>query len=183
LVVDDALRAAIMIMPGANHSRSFDCRDESRFPNSERANYSRQLTTSQRGDMMLANLKRRGALAVLACMAVGTSANGASAVTAEIAKKCEALTAEAYPPAVPGNPAAGTAKGTGPAKRKYYASCVAHGGNMASAPENMVAGEAVSGTVPADSGGRKLQKKEHDYYKPCPASVAINGRNLCLGLK
>jgi hypothetical protein len=131
---------------------------------------------------MLANLKSRSALAVLACIAVGTSASNASAVTAEVAKRCEALTAKAYPPLVPGNPAAGTAKGTGSAERKYYSNCVAHGGSMSTEPEPTITGEAVPGTVPTDSGGRKARQKEHDTYKPCPASVAIHGRNLCLGL-
>jgi hypothetical protein len=131
---------------------------------------------------MLANLKSRSALAVLVCVAAGTGATSASAVTTEVAKKCEALTAQAYPPLVPGNPAAGTAKGTGRAERKYYSNCVAHGGNTSTGPEPTTTGEAVPGNVPADTGGRKVQQKEHDTYKPCPASVAIHGRNLCLGL-
>jgi hypothetical protein len=131
---------------------------------------------------MLANLKSGSALAVLVCIAAGTSASSASVVTAEVAKRCEALTAKAYPPLVPGNPAAGTAKGTGPAERKYYSNCVENGGNMSTEPEPTITGEAVPGTVPADSGGRKVRQKEHDTYKPCPASVAIRGKNLCLGL-
>jgi hypothetical protein len=135
------------------------------------------------GDVMLANLKSRSALAVLVCIAASTSASGASAVTAEVAKRCDALTANAYPPRVPGNPAAGSAKGTGPAERKYYSNCVAHGGNVSAEPVPTATGEALPGAVPTDSGGRKVQRKEHDTYKPCPASVAIHGRNLCLGLK
>jgi hypothetical protein len=127
---------------------------------------------------VLANLKSGSALAVLVCIAVGTSANGASAVTAEVAKKCDALTANAYPPAVPGNPAAGSTKGTATAERKYFRDCVAHGGNMSAKPEPTTTGQA----SPADSGGRKARQKEHDTYKPCPASVAIHGRNLCLGV-
>jgi hypothetical protein len=55
---------------------------------------------------------------------------GASAVTAEVAKKCAALTAKAYPPRVPGNPAAGLAKGTAQSERDYFNKCVANGGNM-----------------------------------------------------
>jgi hypothetical protein len=38
----------------------------------------------------------------------------------ELAKKCSALTAEAYPPRVIGNPAAGSDYGTGPEIRTYY---------------------------------------------------------------
>ena len=79
---------------------------------------------------MLANLKSGSALAALVCIAVGSIAGSASAVTAEVAKKCEALTIKAYPPRVPGNPAAGSAKGTGPVERSYFRKCVANGGNM-----------------------------------------------------
>jgi hypothetical protein len=132
---------------------------------------------------MLVNLKSRSALAVFACLAVGTSASSAFAVTAEVAKRCEALTTKAYPPLVPGNPAAGSVKGTGAAERKYYSNCVAHGGNMSNAPEPTTTGEAVPGAVPTEPGGAEVRQKEHDAYKPCPASVAIHGRNLCLGLK
>jgi hypothetical protein len=79
---------------------------------------------------------------------------------------------------VPGNPAAGNTKGTAPAERKYFTDCVAHGGNISVEPEATTTGKA----GPADSGGRKAREKEHDSYKPCPASVAIHGRNLCLGV-
>jgi hypothetical protein len=53
-----------------------------------------------------------------------------SAVTAEVAKKCDALTAKAFPPLVPGNPAAGTAKGTGQSEQTYFRKCVENGGKM-----------------------------------------------------
>jgi hypothetical protein len=76
---------------------------------------------------VLANLKIGGALVALVCVAVAPSA---SAVTAEVAKKCNALTAKAFPPRVPGNPAAGTVKGTGQSERDYFNKCVANGGNM-----------------------------------------------------
>jgi hypothetical protein len=59
---------------------------------------------------VFANLKIGSAFVALVCIAV---APNASAVTAEVAKKCNALTAKAYPPRVVGNPAAGSAKGTG----------------------------------------------------------------------
>jgi hypothetical protein len=54
----------------------------------------------------------------------------AFAVTAEVARRCNALTAKAYPPLVPGNPAAGRANGNGHAVRKYFNRCVANGGHM-----------------------------------------------------
>ena len=79
---------------------------------------------------MFANLKFLSALVALICIAVGPMTNSASAVTAKLAKKCEALTAKAYPPRVVGNPAAGSAKGTGQAERDYFNKCVANGGNM-----------------------------------------------------
>jgi len=63
-------------------------------------------------------------------VAVGSMTISASAITAEVAKKCAALTAQAYPPREPGNPAAGSAKGTGQAERDYFSKCVANGGNV-----------------------------------------------------
>jgi hypothetical protein len=132
---------------------------------------------------MPANLRSRSALAVLVCIAIGisASASGASAVTADVAKTCETLTDKAYPPRVPGNPAAGIATGTGQAAQRYYNNCVAHGGNVSAEPEPTTTGEAAQGPVSTDAGGRK--QKAQSTYKPCPASVAIHGRNMCLGVK
>jgi len=79
---------------------------------------------------MFANLKFGSTLVALTCMAGGSMTNSASAVTAEVAKKCAALTAKAYPPRVVGNPAAGSAKGTGQSERDYFNKCVANGGKM-----------------------------------------------------
>src|SRR5262249_13419537 len=64
------------------------------------------------------------------CIALGCMTGGASAVSANVAKKCAALPAKAYPPRVPGNPAAGLAKGTPQAQRDYFSKCVANRGNM-----------------------------------------------------
>jgi hypothetical protein len=83
--------------------------------------------SSGRRYTVLANLKFGSALIALVCIAIAPSA---SAVTAEVAKKCNALTAKAYPPRVPGNPAAGSAKGTGQSERDYFRKCVANGGNV-----------------------------------------------------
>jgi hypothetical protein len=63
-------------------------------------------------------------------LATALMADGAGAIILELAKKCNALTAEAYPPRVIGNPAAGSIKGTGPEIRAYYNRCVATGGEM-----------------------------------------------------
>ena len=82
------------------------------------------------GYTMFAHVKFESALFGLVCIAVGCMNGRASAVTAEVARKCAALTAKAYPPRVPGNPAAGSAKGTGQSERDYFHKCVANGGNM-----------------------------------------------------
>ena len=79
---------------------------------------------------MFANVKFGSALVALVFIAVGAMTDSASAVTVEVAKKCNALVANAYPPREPGNPAAGSAKGTGRSERNYFSKCVANGGNM-----------------------------------------------------
>jgi hypothetical protein len=66
----------------------------------------------------------------LNCIAVASTTNNASAVTADVAKKCSALTAKAFPPRVIGNPAAGSANGTAQDQRDYFNRCVANGGNI-----------------------------------------------------
>jgi hypothetical protein len=50
---------------------------------------------------MFAHMKFESALVGLVCIAVGCMNGRASAVTAEVARKCAALTAKAYPPQVP----------------------------------------------------------------------------------
>jgi hypothetical protein len=79
---------------------------------------------------MFVNPKSRSRGTVLVCIAVGSMTVSASAITVEVAKKCDALTMKAFPPRVPGNPAAGSAKGTGRSVRNYFNKCVANGGNM-----------------------------------------------------
>ena len=78
---------------------------------------------------MSADLKFGSALVGLVCITVGCMMGSASAVTAEVANKCDALTAKAFPPRVPGNPAAGLAKGTVQEQRAYFNKCVANGGH------------------------------------------------------
>ena len=82
---------------------------------------------------MFYNFPRRFALFMLVASAVAATGLIAPyrvrAVTVEVARKCEALTAQAYPPREPGNPAAGSVKGTGTAQNQYFAKCVANGGN------------------------------------------------------
>jgi hypothetical protein len=80
--------------------------------------------------MMFTSLKLECALLALICVALGAAPNRASAVTVEVARKCEALTAKAYPPRVIGNPAAGSAKARGRIQQQYFNKCVANGGKM-----------------------------------------------------
>jgi len=53
----------------------------------------------------------------------------ALAITAEVAKKCGALSEKAFPPKVVGNPAAGRQNGTFLDFRNYFNKCVENGGN------------------------------------------------------
>jgi hypothetical protein len=68
----------------------------------------------------------------LACLiAIPTDAY---AVTAEVARACDALVAKTFPPRVVGNPAAGSAKGTAKDQQDFFRKCVANGGKMDDAP-------------------------------------------------
>jgi len=72
---------------------------------------------------MTAHMKSMGAVAALVWVVVAPTA--AQAVTVEVAKKCQAMTAKAFPPRVAGNPAAGSAQGSAKDRRDYYNKCVA----------------------------------------------------------
>ncbi|TPQ27245.1 hypothetical protein C2U70_30865 [Bradyrhizobium guangdongense] len=54
----------------------------------------------------------------------------ASAITAELARTCKALTSKQFPPREPGNPAAGSTKGSGRDQQAYFDKCVANGGRV-----------------------------------------------------
>ena len=79
---------------------------------------------------MPASLKSMGVFAGLVFITIVLMTDSAGAVSVEVAKKCDALTAKAFPPRVIGNLAAGSAKGTGADERAYYKKCVANGGKM-----------------------------------------------------
>ena len=80
---------------------------------------------------MVANLKfTAGLISVVVCITVAPVTDSAFAVSAKIAKRCEALTAKAFPPREIGNPAAGSAKGTGREEQAYFKKCVANKGKM-----------------------------------------------------
>jgi len=73
---------------------------------------------------------RKAAAFALSFAATGLIPTGAFAITLEVARKCDALIAKEFPPREVGNPAAGSAKGSGQAQRDYFSKCVANGGNM-----------------------------------------------------
>jgi hypothetical protein len=79
---------------------------------------------------MLYSIRFGSTLVVLVCIGSGTTSGSASAMTAEVARKCDVLTKRAFPPRVVGNPAAGSAKGTGQSEQTYFRKCVANGGSM-----------------------------------------------------
>ncbi|MBR0797131.1 hypothetical protein JQ615_17200 [Bradyrhizobium jicamae] len=66
----------------------------------------------------------------LICLVFGFAAEPASAVTADVARKCSALMAKQFPPREPGNPAAGSVKGSGRDQQTFFNKCVANGGKI-----------------------------------------------------
>ncbi|WIW47799.1 hypothetical protein ML401_06705 [Bradyrhizobium sp. 62B] len=58
----------------------------------------------------------------------------ASAITAEVARACDAAVAKAFPPKQIGNPAAGSTKGTSKDRRQYFEKCVANNGKVDDSP-------------------------------------------------
>jgi hypothetical protein len=76
----------------------------------------------------------KGILFALLTLAAALLPNSASAITAEVAKKCNVLLEKEFPPREPGNPAAGSSKGSAQDQRNYFKKCVDNSGNMDSAP-------------------------------------------------
>jgi hypothetical protein len=68
--------------------------------------------------------RRIGVIAVAAAVVFSTT-QLASAISADLAKKCRELAIKAHPTAAPGS-----AKGNGQAQRDYFRECVAKAGNM-----------------------------------------------------
>ena len=79
---------------------------------------------------MLANLKSGSALLAMVCIVGGAMTNSAPAISVDVAKRCSALLAKAYPPRVVGNPAAGRVDVTAQSVQDYFKKCVANGGKM-----------------------------------------------------
>jgi hypothetical protein len=75
--------------------------------------------------MILGHPKLVCAVGGLALIAVVPMTDSASAISVDVAKKCDALTAKAFPPRQIGNPAAGSASGTGADRQAYFNECVA----------------------------------------------------------
>jgi hypothetical protein len=74
---------------------------------------------------------KTGTVAIgLMCLAGLAVPRPASAITAELAKTCRALTAKQFPPREPANPAAGSAKGSGRDQTAYFNKCVTNNGKV-----------------------------------------------------
>jgi hypothetical protein len=84
----------------------------------------------QRCNIVITRFKFEFVLLALIGVTLGSPSDRAIAVTAEVAKKCKKLTDAAYPPREPGNPAAGSAKGTGRIQRDYFNKCLANDGKI-----------------------------------------------------
>ena len=79
---------------------------------------------------MCASLKSCLTRLALACIAIGLITGSTSAITVELARKCNAMVATVFPPRVPGNPAAGSEKGSGRQMQDYFKKCVENQGKM-----------------------------------------------------
>jgi hypothetical protein len=84
---------------------------------------------------MHANWNFKSAAVVTVFMATALMSTGAKAIDVEVARKCNALLAKEFPPRQAGNPAAGSAKGSGLDQRNYFKKCVDKGGNIDRAPD------------------------------------------------
>lgn len=89
-------------------------------------------------------VRNKRGLVGLACVLTLAAPATASAITAEVARACDAAVAKAFPPRQIGNPAAGSAKGTAKDQRDYFQKCVANNGKVDDAPA-----EAPKDTKPA----------------------------------
>jgi hypothetical protein len=78
---------------------------------------------------MLANVKFWGMIVAISCIVLGQMTGQATALTAEIARNCNALATKAFPPRQVGNPAAGV-KGGAKARQEYYRKCIENDGKM-----------------------------------------------------
>jgi hypothetical protein len=70
------------------------------------------------------------ALRAAMCIMLVLGTTNAHAVTVEVAKKCNALLAKKFPPRIVGNPAAGSAQGTGAVQREFFKKCLESDGKI-----------------------------------------------------
>lgn len=75
-------------------------------------------------------MTRTSNLLALAAIAGVLPAGPSAAITVDVARKCDALVAQRFPPRLPGNPAAGSAKGSAADQRALFQRCVANGGKV-----------------------------------------------------
>jgi hypothetical protein len=75
-------------------------------------------------------LKYGIAFALVVWLTLPVMMGNAFAITVEVAKKCQILSAKAFPPRVPGNPAAGLMHGTGREVSAYFRKCVENQGRV-----------------------------------------------------
>ena len=78
---------------------------------------------------------RKGAFVLFLAGATLLPTVSQAAISAEVARKCKILRAKQFPPRQIGNPAAGSAKGSGEDQREFFRRCVAKGGHMDSKPQ------------------------------------------------
>ena len=81
--------------------------------------------------MPVGNMQKLAGLAFVLTLGLPEAA---SAISAEVARTCDAAVAKAYPPKQIGNPAAGSAKGSSKDRRDYFNKCVANNGKVDDAP-------------------------------------------------
>ena len=79
---------------------------------------------------MLVDHKFKWGAGIVLLAAIALQPTGAQAITADVAKKCNLLREQQFPPRQPGNPAAGSSKGSAKDQRDYFKKCVDNGGNV-----------------------------------------------------
>jgi hypothetical protein len=99
---------------------------------------------------MIIGLPSRSLNALLLFIGVGLGADGAlAAPTADLAKKCAALTQKAFPPRVVGNPAAGSFGGSSRSQQTFFSECIKNGGSVdEAAPNKGLGAQEPASTMP-----------------------------------
>lgn len=110
-------------------------------------------------------MKRMLVLAACCVVVICATQRPAHAITADLAKKCRALSLKAYPYKLPGAP-----KGDAGAERQYFATCISKNGDMptpdqgsgqsssSGASPSSPKGEAGSSSPPAPAESQPAQK-------------------------